>query len=129
MRRFTVAEANALIPTLTPLLEEMHDRAIQLEEALEVVRAFERHVAGNGHARDARILEPGVDVVALRTALRALFTRLTDLGVVLKDLQIGLVDFPALRDGREVYLCWHVGEDEVGFWHGTDEGYRHRRPL
>ena len=55
--------------------------------------------------------------------------RLERLGVLVKDLDRGLVDFPALRDGEEVLLCWQVGEDEVAFWHGVDEGFAGRKPL
>jgi hypothetical protein len=49
--------------------------------------------------------------------------------VVLRDLQRGLVDFPAMRDGHEVYLCWEEGEDEIGYWHDLEAGYGGRRPL
>ena len=49
--------------------------------------------------------------------------------VVLRDLERGLVDFPALREGREVYLCWEAGEDAIEFWHDTDTGYGGRQPL
>ena len=55
--------------------------------------------------------------------------RLQQLGVVVKDLDRGLVDFPALHNGEEVLLCWQVGEDEVAFWHGVDEGFAGRKPL
>ena len=54
---------------------------------------------------------------------------LRELEVVLRDLDRGLVDFPSLRDGREVYLCWQEGEDEIGFWHEPDAGFGGRRPL
>jgi hypothetical protein len=54
---------------------------------------------------------------------------LAALGVVVKDLDAGLVDFPAERDGRAVFLCWQLGEDEVAFWHGVEEGFAGRKPL
>lgn len=50
-------------------------------------------------------------------------------GVQVKDTELGLLDFPALRDGREVLLCWHVGEDEIAYWHGPDEGFAGRKPV
>jgi hypothetical protein len=54
---------------------------------------------------------------------------LQELGVAVKDLDRGLVDFPALRDGEEVLLCWQLGEEKVGYWHGVDEGFAGRREL
>jgi len=55
--------------------------------------------------------------------------RLEQLGVLVKDLDSGLVDFPALRHGEEVLLCWQVGEDDVAYWHGVEEGFAGRKPL
>jgi hypothetical protein len=55
--------------------------------------------------------------------------RLERLGVLVKDLDTGLVDFPALHEGEEVLLCWQLGEDEVAHWHGVDEGFAGRKPL
>ena len=61
--------------------------------------------------------------------MRNALVELQAMEVVLRDLDRGLVDFPALRDGREVFLCWEEGEDEVRFWHDVDSGYGGRRPL
>jgi len=55
--------------------------------------------------------------------------RIQETGCVVKDLDVGLVDFPALRDGQEVYLCWKLGEQRIAYWHGVDEGYSSRKPL
>ena len=55
--------------------------------------------------------------------------RLAELGVAVKDLDIGLLDFPARRDGEDVELCWHVGEEAVEFWHRIGEGYAGRKPI
>jgi hypothetical protein len=63
--------------------------------------------------------------VELREAILELLER----GIVLRDLDRGLVDFPSLRDGREIFLCWQEGEDEVAFWHEVDAGFAGRRPL
>jgi len=62
-------------------------------------------------------------------AVAAAVEELNRLGVLVKDLDRGLVDFPALRQGEEVLLCWQVGEDEVAFWHGVEEGFAGRKPL
>jgi hypothetical protein len=61
--------------------------------------------------------------------MRSALAELQEQEIVLRDLDRGLVDFPALRDGREVYLCWIEGEDEIGFWHDLDAGYGGRQPL
>ncbi len=87
-------------------------------------------VAGNGHGNSAREyaaltrrLEEGTG------ELLACAGEIQELGAIVKDLEQGLVDFPWLREGEEVLLCWRVGEEEVGFWHPVDEGFSGRRPL
>jgi hypothetical protein len=67
--------------------------------------------------------------VLFRSDMRAALMELQATEIVLRDLDRGLIDFPALRDGREVYLCWEEGEDEVAFWHDVDAGYGGRQPL
>jgi hypothetical protein len=54
---------------------------------------------------------------------------ITDRGIIVRDVASGLVDFPSLREGREVYLCWISGEDRIEYWHETDRGFAHRQPL
>jgi hypothetical protein len=61
--------------------------------------------------------------------LDALVHQILDTGVLIKDINIGLLDFPALRDGREVYLCWQHGEGDIAFWHEVDAGYAGRQPI
>jgi hypothetical protein len=86
-------------------------------------------VKSNGHHNP--IEDPMVSQVsrALAEALREGLEQLADWGIELKDISTGLVDFPALRDGREVYLCWRVGELKVAFWHEIDTGFAGREPL
>jgi hypothetical protein len=129
MRHFTVDEANALIPSLAPVLDGLHDVYIDLQEAVAVVQEFEARALQNGHATDTRIFEPDVDVDRIRALIAERIEYLTTIGVVLKDIQIGLIDFPAHRDDRDVYLCWHLGEESVEYWHELDEGYRNRKPI
>jgi hypothetical protein len=87
-------------------------------------------VAGNGHGNSAR--EYAVLTRRLEEGTAELLDcagQIQELGAIVKDLEEGLVDFPWLRDGEEVLLCWRVGEEEVGFWHPVDEGFSGRRPL
>jgi hypothetical protein len=72
---------------------------------------------------------PGKEVAAVLVALSQALNELEAVDVVLRDVERGLVDFPALRDGEEVYLCWLVDEDEIRFWHSPDAGFAGRRPL
>jgi len=127
---FTVGEANALLPTLRPILERIAEKRRELQAKREALAAFRRQAAGNGH----HLASP--DFLALRKEaefigeeMQAEIQNVHDLGCLLKDLDPLLVDFPALRAGREVLLCWKADEDRVSFWHGTEEGFAGRKPL
>ncbi len=121
-RHFTAAEANSLLPTLAPLLERLRAAKDELTDE-ELHDALGEAAPGNGGG------EPGQAVGVAFLEVRRLLVTLTEAGVVVKDIDRGLVDFPALLEDREVFLCWELGEDEVGFWHELDAGYGGRRPL
>lgn len=126
-RTFTVDEANALVPELTGLVTGMRERRERLEELRQ--RTGERAApSGNGYLdpeREAEIRR----AEALAQEINDLFSKLNDLGCELKGLDEGLVDFLSERDGRPVYLCWKLGEDQVRFWHELDAGFAGRQPL
>jgi hypothetical protein len=121
-RHFTREEANAVLPRLKPLLRQLRDAKDELtdEEAHEVLAEA---AAGNGGGDEGR--QVGVAFLEVRRLLEVL----EEAGIVLRDIDRGLVDFPALLDGREIYLCWELGEDEIEFWHELSAGYRGREPL
>jgi hypothetical protein len=121
-RHFTRDEANALLPSLKPLLRQLRDAKDELTDE-EVHSVLAEAAAGNGGGEQGR--QVGVAFLEVRRLLETL----EEAGIVLKDIDRGLVDFPALIDGREVYLCWELGEDEVGYWHDLSSGYRGRQPL
>ena len=126
-RRFTPEEANALLPDLIPLLVTLRSNraaALAVQHSLDALTPAMR---SNGAGRRAAELEQELRRLALRIA--AGVRRLTRLGVEIKDLDHGLIDFPSDRDGRVVSLCWRLGEDRVAFWHELDGGYRGRQPL
>jgi hypothetical protein len=129
-RYFTPNEANETLETVRPLVEEMVAHRRALNEAATRRTELTRLVAGNGGGVD-----PGdfatLDQEATQEAaeIARLVSRIQGLGVLVKDLDRGLVDFPALRGDEEVLLCWELGEDEVGFWHGLEEGFAGRKPL
>lgn len=127
VRLFTVAEARALLPELLSLLHELRAarrRVVELRARLEQLTPAMRQ---NGHAAQAAELEQGL-VAAVQRLTRTL-EALTTLGVLVKDMEHGLIDFPALRDGRIVLLCWRMDEPTVAFWHEVDAGFGGRRPL
>jgi hypothetical protein len=87
-------------------------------------------ISGNGGGLPpARLAEVDAAVSRRATELARALEEIQALGVVVKDLDTGLVDFPSVRDGRDVLLCWRLGEDEVAFWHGYDDGFAGRQPI
>jgi len=126
-RYFTVEEARALVPRLRGLLTAIQAEKRQLDREAEALRRVAASIEQNGHHQE--LLEHEHRLAALVWALRQKLQAISALGVEVKDLDLGLVDFPSLRDGREVYLCWRVDEPTVAYWHELDAGYRGRRPL
>ena len=87
-------------------------------------------IAGNGGGYVSGDLRATAgELTGLAEAVAACVERLEEIGVVVKDPDGGLVDFPARRHGRDVLLCWHVGEDEVSYWHDLEAGFAGRRPV
>jgi hypothetical protein len=130
VRFFTPDEANALLPRVRPLAERMVAHAGALRAAEERRAELQEHIAGNGgDITQSDVAEVTAAVASEVSALTAIVTEVQELGVQVKDVDIGLVDFPSLRDGEEILLCWRLGEDEVAFWHGLEEGYAGRKPL
>lgn len=132
MTTFTPEEANEALTAVRPPAERLvraRRRFLAAATRLERMRA---RAAGNGGALDseelARLEEERTKAAA---GVAVALAELEALGVQVKDLDRGLVDFPALhpKDGRTVLLCWQVGEDEVAHWHGLEEGFAGRKPL
>jgi hypothetical protein len=129
-RHFTPQEANELLPEVRSIAERMvaHRRSLAVATVRHARLAAK--ISGNGggvnpHEVDA--LRQTVDDEA--RAVAVCVEALNGLGVQVKDLDEGLVDFPAWRGDEEVLLCWRLGEDEVAFWHGADEGFAGRKSL
>jgi hypothetical protein len=129
-RIFTPDEANAALTELRPLIEEMVAAKRALDEAQERAEEVSTRISGNGGGLPPAELAEVHDLVSRRaTALARALEQIQSLGVVVKDLDSGLVDFPSVRDGEDVLLCWQLGEDEVAFWHRYEDGYAGRRPI
>jgi hypothetical protein len=120
---FTVEEANALLPRLREILDDVALHRDVLREKAPHMEPILRAAIGNGGGRAGS--EYGVEAYNLYLAIE----RIRSLGVVLKDLDMGLLDFPHEREGRVVFLCWHPPEERVEFWHDLDSGYSGRQPL
>ena len=119
-RRYTVDEANALLPTIVPLLETLRDaQAVMAERHDEVVQS----TTGNGGGA------AGVQFLEASQAAGRAAADLEKLEILVRDPAIGLIDFPAERDGDEIFLCWRFGEDVVAWWHPIDSGFAGRQPL
>jgi hypothetical protein len=127
IRLFTVAEANALLSELAPILVALRDLKQQLDAASAQLDRFTPAMRGNGYATDAIALER--QIAGLIAEISASLEQITALGVEVKDLSHGLIDFPSVRDGRVVYLCWRLGEDRIAFWHDLDAGFAGREPI
>ena len=121
-RHYSLEEATEALPLVVELVERMRRARTRLTDA-EARAALSDATPTNGGGSPGRTVSEGF--LELREALIGLQA----MDVVLRDLETGLIDFPALRDGREVYLCWQEGEDEIAFWHEVDAGFAGRRAL
>jgi hypothetical protein len=131
MKPFSRERANALIPKVAPLLTELlakrRDLAIKLLESDPALRHAEPQRAQR--LAGVRSPFPPPRFGELKVEIHRLIARIESLGCIVKDIDLGLIDFPAVRAGEEVYLCWKLGEARVAYWHGTDEGFASRKAL
>jgi hypothetical protein len=129
-RIFTPDDANELLPVVRPLVERMVEGKRALDAAQAQADDVSTRISGNGGGLPpARLAEVNAELSRRAAELAGALEEIQDLGVVVKDLDTGLVDFPSVREGRDVLLCWRLGEDEVAFWHGYDDGFAGRQPI
>ncbi|MDE2483448.1 MAG: DUF2203 domain-containing protein [bacterium] len=131
MKSFSPERANALIPKLAPLVEELlrkrRDLAIKLLEHDPSLRLHPPSPAAR--LAGPRSTFPPPRFGELKSEIVRLIHRIESFGCIVKDLDLGLVDFPAERAGEPIYLCWKAGEERVEHWHPTNEGFAQRKPL
>lgn len=121
-RHYSLEQANAALEWVLDRIERLRAAHARLNDA-EARAALEEAAPGNGGGAPGRVVSEGF------LELRAALEELQAMEVVLRDLDRGLVDFPSIREGREVYLCWEEGEEGIGWWHDLDAGHAGRQPL
>lgn len=121
-RHYTVEEANQALGRVSDCLKRLREARAKLGDQ-SAREALAEAAPANGGGKAGKTVSIGF------LELQAALSDLQEMEVVLRDVDRGLVDFPSIRDGREVYLCWLEQEDAVGYWHDLDAGYAGRRPL
>lgn len=126
IRLFELEEAERMLPLVRAIVKGMMDDYTERQSVLERLEPSEP-VTAEPDVAAAGALQREADT--LTEKLIEASGELEDLGIEFKGIELGLVDFPALRDGEIVYLCWQYGEDRIAFWHPLETGYSGRRPI
>lgn len=126
-RYFGIDEANERVADVRPMLEQLRaDR----EHIATVQRALERERETNGSAEHAeQLAELEDDIREVVRRMQSSVGQIDSWGITLRDISTGLIDFPALANGRPIWLCWRLGEDDIAWWHEVNQGYDSRQPL
>jgi hypothetical protein len=128
-RLFTREEADELLPHIAPLLWQVRELKREHDAAAAELEALQAQAKGNGHGIDVEIARARTAQQRAAVEINGTIERVKALGVEVKDLEMGLVDFRSQKDGRVVYLCWKLGEERVEWWHELDSGYAARERL
>jgi hypothetical protein len=129
-REFTLEEANAAVTELRPIVERMVEHNRRLVDAQRRQRELVTRIAGNGgDMQPSDLRDVGETIQAEADAIAACAEEINTAGAQIKSLEEGLLDFPSRRNDELVLLCWKLGEDEIEYWHGLEEGFAGRKPL
>jgi hypothetical protein len=120
---FSVDEANALLPKLSVLLESIRAARQRIIDNRKEWEPIVSKARGNGGGAQGKKLFKDTEAIHLTVE------KVNEWGILIQDVDTGLVDFPHMRNGREVYLCWRLGEERIAFWHDVDAGFAGRQPL
>ncbi|HEV7133548.1 MAG TPA: DUF2203 domain-containing protein [Gaiellaceae bacterium] len=130
MRHFTPEEANDALAEVRPLVEQMVEHRRAHVEALARQEELEGRIRGNGGGiPPATLADAAADVEREARELARTIDEINEQGAQVKDVDEGLIDFPALRRGETVLLCWRLGEDDIRYWHAIEDGFAGRREL
>ena len=128
---FTLEEANSLVPWLERAFQHLNTSTGRLEDLrgrVEELHREQRRLNGTFELyNEANQMQ--AELEELSQALQKMVDEISAVGIIVRDVSTGLVDFPHMRQGREVYLCWISGEESIEFWHETNRGFAHRQPL
>ena len=120
---FTLQEANQALLSIRPWMEEIQSiRGEILAHQPDIWNVMEKSAGNGGNPTLSRM-------VKTFDRLDALIHSVQDMGAIIKDVNTGLLDFPALKDGREVYLCWKYGEEDIAYWHEIEDGFAGRQSI
>ncbi len=130
-RFFTLSQAEKLLPQVESAIREALVRKEEYDQAEAEWQGFSQRVMVQGGMQvdRSRLLEQKNRRESAALLVKNSIERVHEFGCVVKDLDIGLIDFPTLLNGQEVYLCWKLGEDGIRFWHGLHEGFRGRKAI
>jgi hypothetical protein len=126
-RSYTIEEARALVPQLRAVLLQLAVEKRRFDAALTALHAQHAEHADNGGPHQA-VEEREAELAHVGEGIKGLLALLESLGVVVRDLDSGLVDIPTQRDGSPAWLCWRLADAELAFWHSTTEGFANRKP-
>ena len=128
--RYTLDEASALIPAVRAVLLQLAVEKRRLDAAVQALTSHQGAGNGNGNgSHQAEVTRSEAALTDIGEGMKALVGHLEQMGVELRDLEQGLVDFPGWHGTDEAWLCWRLAEPAIGFWHRTDEGFATRKPL
>lgn len=128
-RHFTQEEAERLLPRLTALLEQMRELKQAHDRVQGEIAELAAKMRSNGHVLEMQLREAQQHQEEAAASVNGLIEEAQSLGCEIKGIDEGLVDFRSLKDGREVYLCWKLGEQRIAWWHELDTGFAGRQPL
>ena len=126
---FTREEAEALLPQITVVLLKIQEERKSMQQGEEELGELRMQSMNNGHHSHDRIERLQRVLIEHIESLQTLARELKHFGCELKDPDTGLIDFLSLRNGREIYLCWRLGEERINYWHYLDTGFAGRQPL
>lgn len=125
---FTLEEASALMEPVRRIVRQIQtDKGRADEGRVAYEKLDEAHARGNGYDMKREIL--ATQIIDNMKAVQAGFNRLKEIGCELKDIEMGLIDFPSIRDGKLINLCWMIDEEHIAYWHTLDKGFASRQPL
>ena len=127
---YSIETANHLLPWLEQQFKNLRMVNGDLANHKKTLADLLRNRGNNGHSSSEEVILSTRDVVDRLTAnMQEVLKGIDDLGILVRNIEMGLVDFPAERDGRLIYLCWISGESTVAFWHETNVGFTDRQSL